>query len=314
MRVSYMGTELASIFGKKELVGAEIGVLRGEHADFLLSTLNIKKLYLIDPFNSDDPDYHGYNKPLLTDSKDIATNNLRGYSDKIEWLFMKSSDAFQHLKNDVRLDFIYLDGNHSYDYIYSDIESFISIIKSNGYIGGHDYLMSDPANPVQVIEVKKAVDTYVRDNGCNLTVRGADWPDWWFPKLQIHFVWLGPTPFLYINYLAIRTAFEVYKVKPYLWVDSSVPINEWYSQIGKYAIIKSLSSDDAEFIANTRIQPRSFISNYLRYKILYEFGGLYLDTDTICVKSIFDLDLKGVTAARENPAENAPINNAVIYV
>ena len=48
-RYSWFAKQLV---GKKALVGAEIGVYEGAHALGLLNNLDIKKLYLIDPYTT----------------------------------------------------------------------------------------------------------------------------------------------------------------------------------------------------------------------------------------------------------------------
>jgi hypothetical protein len=41
---------LTGVYGDQELVGAEIGVLQGLNAVSILSNLNMRKLYLVDPY------------------------------------------------------------------------------------------------------------------------------------------------------------------------------------------------------------------------------------------------------------------------
>lgn len=47
----------------------------------------------------------------------------------------------------------------------------------------------------------------------------------------------------------------------------------------------------------------AFVSDYARFKILYENGGLYFDTDVELVKSIDDITDKGAFMGRETVAE-----------
>ena len=37
------------------------------------------------------------------------------------------------------LDFIYIDGNHNYDYVLRDLGGWAKIIKTGGIVSGHDY-------------------------------------------------------------------------------------------------------------------------------------------------------------------------------
>src|SRR6266496_4362330 len=62
--------------------------------------------------------------------------------------------------NDNSLDFVFIDGNHSYDYVLEDITEWTKKVKPGGIIAGHDYKL-DAINKYGVIE---AVNKYVKDN------------------------------------------------------------------------------------------------------------------------------------------------------
>ena len=40
---------------------------------------------------------------------------------------------------EIKLDFVYIDGNHQYDYVINDIKLSLKKLKKNGIISGHDY-------------------------------------------------------------------------------------------------------------------------------------------------------------------------------
>lgn len=50
-----------------------------------------------------------------------------------------SSTQFLEEFADESLDFVYIDANHSYEYVKSDIENWKKKIKKGGFIGGHDF-------------------------------------------------------------------------------------------------------------------------------------------------------------------------------
>lgn len=131
---------------------------------------------------------------------------------------------------------------------------------------------------------------------------------------MIHFIWLGPEEFSYPDYLAIRTAQKVYKEVPYLWIDDTVPESEWLVKARGYSTQQLIHDDWKPFVTIGKVQSASQSSNYLRYQLLHDFGGLYLDTDTLCIKSIFDLNLQGLVVGREPTAKRWPICGAVMYV
>lgn len=152
-------------FGVKgeNLVGVEIGVWKGEHAKSLLKSLNIKKLFLIDPYII-DKDYDGsdMNNEIIR-AKDKAEERLI-FFDNVNWIFEKSEDAVDSIPNN--LDFVYIDGNHSYKYVKKDIELYYKKIKKGGILGGHD---------ITIPSVAKAVCEFVAKNNLDINIRGNDW-------------------------------------------------------------------------------------------------------------------------------------------
>jgi len=154
-------------FPDKSLIGAEIGVLRGENAlDVLQSMSNVKLLYLIDPYLVYD-EWGARSKSRILDIEKIAKSKLEPFEDRVQWIHKKTEDC------DVLphpLDFIYIDGNHVYEYVKKDIEFAMKTVVSGGVIGGHDYRRG----------VKKAVDEL--DVVLYTDTVPKHTSDWWFIK------------------------------------------------------------------------------------------------------------------------------------
>lgn len=157
-----------------ELVGAEIGVFNGDNARRMLQRLPIRHLYLVDPYI----DYQGYQAKLnlekmfsLDASLYAAQRKLAPHSDKISFILKKSEDAVYDIPND--LDFVYIDGNHSYEYVLRDIELYYPKVRYGGIIGGHDIFCDD---------VRRAVEDFSRINNLPRYIKN---PDWWIIKARI---------------------------------------------------------------------------------------------------------------------------------
>jgi len=159
---------LKGYFGRKGLVGAEIGVALGHHTENILKVLSIEKLFLIDPYEP----YYEEGKLITQFSKKLllAKENLTRFKDKVEFIRKKSSEALELIPND--LDFIYIDGNHAYEFVKKDIQLYYPKVRKNGVIGGHDF-------SVNFLGVCKAVLEFVNDN--DLELHGRIW-DWWVIK------------------------------------------------------------------------------------------------------------------------------------
>ena len=154
------------------LVGAEIGIGGGGHALQMFGALDIKKLYLIDPFISYDDGRHGVfaNTAAALKGKLVAQKRLESFSDKIVWVFERSDEAVNRIQ-DGELDFVYIDGNHTYKYVKKDIELYYPKVKKEGLISGHDYKKNEPG-------VIRAVNEAFDSNKITTMYR---W-EWWVVK------------------------------------------------------------------------------------------------------------------------------------
>jgi len=163
----------------KDLVGVEIGVYKGEHAESMLKSLNIKKLYLIDFYDNykdykDGEEHYGIDQDPLNIAEQIMKDRLKKYFDNIEFIKKKSSNAIKKIPDN--LDFVYIDGNHEYEYVKEDIENYYLKVKKGGIIGGHDF---DNGFCKEHDGVVKAVLEFVSKNKLKLVVAN---PDWWVVK------------------------------------------------------------------------------------------------------------------------------------
>lgn len=125
---------------------AEIGVFKADFSVEILRIVQPKKLYLIDPWeNSDDPAHEGswyaqgsHNNMATIEQhvrkrleKQMAAGVVemqKGYSAEV--MAVHAPDSF---------DFIYIDGDHSYEGVKADLEICCSRVKVGGYIGLDDY-------------------------------------------------------------------------------------------------------------------------------------------------------------------------------
>jgi hypothetical protein len=128
---------LLQLRGKKKLVGAEIGVQKGNNARNMLKVLHIKKLYLIDPYKP----YEEKRAVTVNETKRWwieATHKLQQWEQKTVWIRKKSGAASKQIK-DNELDFVYIDGSHLPEDVKKDIILYTPKVKIGGLIAGHDY-------------------------------------------------------------------------------------------------------------------------------------------------------------------------------
>ncbi len=138
--------------------GAEIGVQAGDTSFQLLRGLpDLQRLYCVDPWTY-YPDYEHDrcpkdktggqwpSQPLLDAARDLFYRRLAedGFADRVVVLPLMSRDAAPHVA-DGSLGFVFLDPNHSYEYVREDIQLWTPKVRQGGLIAGHDY--RNPWNP-----------------------------------------------------------------------------------------------------------------------------------------------------------------------
>ena len=141
--------DLAKFLGKHSFnKGAEIGVRRGRFSAILCKTnLNIE-LFCIDPWSAIDNKYPQERQDQIYE---YAVNVLAPYNAKI--VRRASLDVVKYFE-DNSFDFIYIDGNHRFDYVCPDIIYWSQKVRSGGIVAVHDFYGGEPG-------VQKAVEAYV---------------------------------------------------------------------------------------------------------------------------------------------------------
>jgi predicted O-methyltransferase YrrM len=123
-------------FGNKKIVAVEVGTFFGYNANNILKELNIERLFLVDPYKVFDSYDDVKEQEKLTKAENCAKSKLGRYKDVITWIKKSSEDAVEFLPKEI--DFIYIDGNHNYEFAKKDMEDYFKILKKGGIMAGHD--------------------------------------------------------------------------------------------------------------------------------------------------------------------------------
>lgn len=121
------------------VIGVELGVWYGNNAGYLLQECkNIEKLYGIDPYLPYQ-DWNRYiDKNSIDSIKNTAVSNLMQFGKRFV-LIENTAEKSKKLFNDYSLDFIFIDGDHSFEMCYHDLISYYDKVKQGGLFSGHDY-------------------------------------------------------------------------------------------------------------------------------------------------------------------------------
>jgi hypothetical protein len=114
----------------KHAVCAEIGVYKGDFSDLILEC-RPKKLHLIDPWKFElDPAYAG----------SWYGGSLGKSQARMDSIYKCVVGRFRGSRfPDNYFDWIYIDGNHRYEFVKRDLEMFLPKVKLQGLVGGDDY-------------------------------------------------------------------------------------------------------------------------------------------------------------------------------
>lgn len=169
---------------KKLKIGVEIGVAFGGHAESILKTSTVDRLYGIDPYVHID----GYDDPMnLTQEEfdqvcSFTLERLARYGNRYQHIRKMSEDAVKDIHE---VDFVYIDVDHSYKGVWNDLCIWYSKVRVGGVIGGHDY--NHPNFP----GVKQAVDEFfVKRFGWEIHVEGEG--VWWVEKQPLNVSFIMP--------------------------------------------------------------------------------------------------------------------------
>lgn len=132
----------------KHSVCAEIGVWKGAFSDEISRLSAPKKLHLIDPWRHEEsPEYklafYGGKIECQGEVDEVYMGVLKRFkaetaSGAISIHRKPSEEACQDFPDDY-FDWIYIDGNHLYEFVKKDLENYYKKVKRGGYITGDDY-------------------------------------------------------------------------------------------------------------------------------------------------------------------------------
>ena len=165
-------------FIEPDTVGAEIGTWRGDTAAEFVK-IGLKKPYVVDPHTLNVIPKADLNSFIRRYSKVVGSKNIEDFHvfydqlhqnvverfeshSEVEVLRLLSSEFFSML--DEKLDWVYIDGDHSYEGVLADLNGSFAVLKSGGVILGDDFGSKTG--------VEKAVKTFCKVNNLNYEIHG----------------------------------------------------------------------------------------------------------------------------------------------
>lgn len=161
------------------MIGVEVGVQRGVFAAQMLCT-RIKQLHLVDCWR---PTPNGSADPANIDEGGHEENyrftlNRFLYNIAEQRVVVHRATSIQAAArfSESSFDFVYLDADHSYAAVLTDLEAWAKTIKPGGCLMGHDYV-DDEASRRMGFGVVAAVDEFCRRHPWEIVaVTNEEWP------------------------------------------------------------------------------------------------------------------------------------------
>lgn len=192
----FLRKDMYRMFGELGLtVGLEIGIEKGKNAQEMYEQIPDLKLYGLDSYKQHP--YASYVEVAVKrnwDPKEIKrwkAQCLKRMAGRNFTMLEGFSEDMISQVPDFSLDFVYIDADHSYDFVMQDMILWGRKLKKGGVMSGHDYY-DDVASSQRRTKVKQAVDDYVKVHGINLYVTGEVhkmgmgdyYPSWFWVKLE----------------------------------------------------------------------------------------------------------------------------------
>ncbi len=171
--LSALSEDRQQLLGKvpQGAVCAEIGVWRGEFSQHIDRLTRPRELVLVDPwaFQPEFPHrmFGGSVAKSQADMDAIHDEVCRKMTgDHIRIVRRTSLDAVGDFP-DAYFDWVYIDGNHYYDYVRQDLEAWHPKVKPGGLLTGDDYLWRDENG---TSTVAAAVSDFLQHHTCTEAV------------------------------------------------------------------------------------------------------------------------------------------------
>lgn len=176
VKAGFTRQHLAELFRDQGFTaGAEVGVADGRYSRLLCETIPGLRLRCVDPWTP----YAGNTRGGPIEQHDanyqIARERLAPYAPAVTMVKSYSLDAARDVPLGA-LDFVYIDGNHSFDYVMEDIIVWSRRVRSGGIVAGHDYYHFRDAGVVD------AVTVYTSWHGIEWHLCDEREPSFWWVK------------------------------------------------------------------------------------------------------------------------------------
>ena len=129
--------DLVNTFCPESSTGVEIGTHKGYSAKGILACSKVSKIFLVDPYKVVPG--QGDRKQKSNDRRlRKAKKHLQPYAGRYKFVRKTSDEAAKIL--DGPFDFVFIDGNHTHDFVARDLKNWFPKLKPGGLCIGDDWI------------------------------------------------------------------------------------------------------------------------------------------------------------------------------
>jgi hypothetical protein len=166
LRAQYLNELLAVAL---PVVGSmvEVGSGGGDSARIFLDSGKVTSLVCVDPWG-DAKNYYDKIPVSSLAEAEKRFDTLVGHDERVTKMKLSSLEAARLFENN-SVDFVYIDGNHSYAAVLEDITAWLHAVR-NKRIGGHDFDKSEVREAVLKVFLESKIVCFGRKNAA-----GVNW-------------------------------------------------------------------------------------------------------------------------------------------
>ena len=155
---------------KKGAICAEVGVWAGDFSAVILEK-QPAELHLIDPWASQQ-EYEGRFYSVNQEEMDVLFQEVQEkFAPRPEVTIHRDFSTKVSFPKEY-FDWVYIDGNHDYEFVLNDLRHYYPLVKKGGFLCGDDYGWDD-ASPRTQGGPKRAVDEFAEEKGFLTLIAGG---------------------------------------------------------------------------------------------------------------------------------------------
>jgi hypothetical protein len=161
--------------------GVEVGTEQGRFAEEICKHNPGVNLFCVDPYQAYDRYEQHQTQERLDRFYGEAQTRLAPYG--VTFINFPSLEAAKTFE-DGRLDFVFIDANHAYEFVKADIEAWAPKVRAGGMVCGHDYKHEGQERKPLPFGVIQAVNEYTAAHGIApwFVLKGDRCPTWAWVK------------------------------------------------------------------------------------------------------------------------------------